>query len=177
MDVAARRAAQQFEHLRVARLDRPLLVLGDRPIVQRRAPVGRALEDRELSDQRRDGLDDLHARGAGADDGDLLAGEIHRPARPAAGMEGLPAEALDARNARQGVRRQRADGGDQEARAKALACLERHGPLSRGVVEGGRDDVGVALDVAAQVEPVGDVVQVAERFRLGGEMLAPVPLR
>ena len=37
-------------------------------------------------------------------------------------------------------------------------------------------DAGLELNVAAQIEPVGDVVQVALGLGLAGEMLLPVPL-
>ena len=37
-------------------------------------------------------------------------------------------------------------------------------------------DPGGELDVAPQVEPVGDVVGVAEDLRLGGVLLGPLPL-
>ena len=47
----------------------------------------------------------------------------------------------------------------------------------RGVlVEGHRDDRGVERDVAAQVEPVGDEVQVGLDLRLGRHGLGPHPL-
>src|SRR5262249_26949035 len=44
-----------------------------------------------------------------------------------------------------------------------------------GFVVGRGADPGVALDVAAQVQLVGDVVQVAEDFGLGRVALAPGP--
>ena len=46
-----------------------------------------------------------------------------------------------------------------------LACL----------VEGAAVTRGVELDVAAQIEAVGDVVEVAQDLRLGGDTLGPVP--
>ena len=38
-----------------------------------------------------------------------------------------------------------------------------------------RRDAALELDVAAQVELVGDMVEIAQRFRLRGEVLLPVP--
>ena len=49
------------EDFRVARLDLPLFLRGDRPVAQRRAVVGGALEDRDVRRGVRDLGDDLHA--------------------------------------------------------------------------------------------------------------------
>ena len=38
------------------------------------------------------------------------------------------------------------------------------------------DDAALELDVAAQIELVGDIVQIALGLGLAGEMLLPVPL-
>ena len=43
------------------------------------------------------------------------------------------------------------------------------------LVEFGRDDIRVQLDVAAQVEAVGDVVRVAQDLGLAGVALGPLP--
>jgi hypothetical protein len=45
----------------------------------------------------------------------------------------------------------------------------------RLVVEPGLGDLGLELDVAAQVETVGDVVGVAQDLGLGGVTLRPLP--
>ena len=58
-----------------------------------------------------------------------------------------------------------------------LAAVGGDVPAARGLVEDGGGDAGLELDVAAQVEAVGDVVEVAEQLRLGGVALGPVPLR
>src|SRR6516165_4539090 len=39
-----------------------------------------------------------------------------------------------------------------------------------------RDDAAVELDVAPQVELVGDVIEIAFGLGLGGKALAPIPL-
>jgi hypothetical protein len=49
-------------------------------------------------------------------------------------------------------------------------------PAVRGAVERGRRDARVQLDVAPEVEAVGDVVQVAEDLRLRGVALGPLPV-
>ena len=50
------------------------------------------------------------------------------------------------------------------------------GPPPGGLVEGRRRHARRELDVAPQVEAVGDVVDVGEDLRLGGVPLAPLPL-
>ena len=148
----------------------------DLAVVQRRAPVGRALEHCELLRRLRHFLDGLNAGRTGADHRDPLALEAHRLVRPARGVAALPLEGLDAVDARHGEGRERADGGDQEARGVGAAVLERDLPAPRLLVPVGRADLAAELDVAAQVELVGDLVQVAQRLGLGREMLRPVPL-
>ena len=63
----------------------------------------------------------------------------------------------------------------QEARLRLLAAFQGHGPLVGGVIPMCGRDCAAELNVAAQVELVGDMVQVSQRVRLGGEMLLPVP--
>ncbi len=120
-------------------------------------------------------LDGLHAGRTGADDRDALALEADRFVRPAGGVAGLAAEGLDPLDAGHGRGRERADGGDQEAGGVAGAVFQRHVPGSRGFLPVGGGDPAVELDVAAEVELVGDVVQIAQGLGLGGEVLDPVP--
>ena len=63
----------------------------------------------------------------------------------------------------------------QEARPRLLAAFQGHGPLVRGVIPVRGRDRAAELHVPAQVELVGDVVQVFQRVGLRGEMLLPVP--
>ncbi len=159
----------------IARLDRLHLFLADLGIVQRRRPVRPALEDGELLRLFGDFRDRLDGGGAGADDADALAGEIHRRVRPARRVIGRAAEALHARDGRHGVGGEDADGGEQEPRPCLLAALQRHGPLVRRVIPMRRRHRAAELHVAAQVELVGHMVQVFQRVGLGREMLLPVP--
>src|SRR5262249_53505808 len=64
---------------------------------------------------------------------------------------------------------------NQELCPGPIAALEHDLPAVPGLVIGGRGDPALELDVAPQVERVGDVLQVAQRLRLRGEMLTPVP--
>src|SRR5207237_3389429 len=82
------------EHLGVTGLDLFLRLSVDLAVVQRRTPVGRALEHGETADLGRNRLDGLYARCTRADHGDALASEIDRLVRPAHGMESLSGEAL-----------------------------------------------------------------------------------
>jgi hypothetical protein len=88
---------------------------------------------------------------------------------------GLAREVLDAGDPGQGGRRQRAHRGDEIARPVAAAVLQGDLPGDAGLVEGGGLHRAPELDVAAQVERVGDVVQVALGLGLGREVLGPVP--
>ena len=175
MQEAGKRLLAAGEHLGIAGLDLLLRLGVDLAVVQRRAPVRRALEHREMADLAGNGLDGLHAGGAGADHGDALAGEIHRLLRPSRGVEGRSLEIVAPLDPRQGRRRQRPDRGDQEPRAEAAAVLQRDGPAPRSVLVNRRRNPAAKLDVAPQVELVGDMVEIAQRFRLAGKMLRPVP--
>ena len=57
----------------------------------------------------------------------------------------------------------------------AAAVFERHVPGAGFVLVVRGGDAAAELDVAAQVELVGDMVEVAQGLRLAGEMLGPVP--
>ncbi len=164
-----------LEELGVVGLDPGLGLRVDRAVVQRLAPVRRALEYREVPRGLGHLGDGLHAGGAGADHRHALACEAHRLVRPRGGMERLALERVDARNARHGRRRERADGRDQEARAVPAAVLQGHLPGAGVVLVVRGSHPALELDVAAQVELVGDVVEIAQRLRLRREMLRPVP--
>ena len=165
-----------LEHLGIACLDGALLLRGHGAVVQRRAQIRGALENGEVRGGLRHFLDCLHAGRAGADHRHPLAREAHRLMRPSVGVEGLALEALQSLDARQGRRRKRPDGGDQEARSMAVPIFQDHIPAPPFLLPVRRRHAAVELDVAAQVELVGDVVEVAQRLRLGREMLGPVPL-
>ena len=164
-----------LEHLRVVGLDPGLRLRVDRAVVQRLAPVRRALEHGEMPGGLGDLGDRLHAGGAGADHGHALAREAHRLVRPVAVWKDWPGERVHALDARQRRRRQRADGGDQKTRAVPAAVLQRHVPAPRRLLVVGGGHTAAELDVAAQVELVGDVVEIAQRLRLAGEVLRPAP--
>src|SRR6185312_4552474 len=159
----------------IAGLDLFLRLGVDLAVVQRRAPVRGALEHGEVADFACNGLDGLYARRAGADHGDALALEVDGLLRPTRGVKALALKTVEAFDAGQGRRRQGPDRGYQEARRVAAAVLQCDGPASRVFIIDGCDDTALELDVATQVELVGDVFAVAQRFRLAGEMFGPFP--
>src|SRR6185437_17022578 len=105
-----------------------------------------------------------------ADHRDPLAFKAHRSMRPARGVAGLALECLDAVDARHGRRRQRTNRGDQEARGVAAAVLKGELPPMRLILPMCRGHPAAKLDVTPEVEPVGDMADVAQRLRLAGEM-------
>jgi len=96
--------------------------------------------------------------------------------RPSAGVISLAPERVDPLDFWCIRRRQTARGHHAISRLNRFAASDRDTPLARRVVEGGGFDARIELDVAAQVEPVGDVIGVTQNFRLGRIPLAPVPL-
>ncbi len=176
MDEAARRAGADREDLVVAGLDVGHLLGPDLGVVQRRAPVGTALEHGEVAHLVGDGADHLHAGGAGADDGHALARQVERLLGPVVGVERLALELVDALVARQRRRRQQTDRGDQEAAVMSRPSSRCRRHIVASSSQWADSTVAVELHVPAQVELVGDVVQVAQVLGLAGEALLPVPL-
>ena len=168
----------------VAALGEDLVVAGadvghrlgrDRAVAQRRAPIGGALKDREMTNGLGDLGDGLDARGAGPDHGHALAGKAHGAMRPQAGVPGLTLEGVHARDPRHGRRRQRPQRRDQEARAGGFAILEGDFPFVRRLVPVCSLHARIEGNVAVEVELVGEELAVAQVLRLAGEMLLPVP--
>ena len=156
-----------LEHLRIAGPDFAHLLGADLAVVQRRAPVGSALEHGEAARGLGNLLDGLHAGGAGADHRHALPFEADRLVRPARSVAGLALEALYARDAGHGRRGKGADGGDQETCGEVAAVFQHDIPAPRRVAVVGGAHPGLELDVAAQVELVGDEVEITQSFRLG----------
>ena len=120
--------------------------------------------------------DDLHAARRGADDRDALAGEVDRLGRPPAGVVRLAPEVVTPGHVGEVRNRQHAGGRDEEPGPDRGAVAERDRPGARRLVEDRRGDPGVEADVAAEVEPVDHVVEVALGLGLGREVLLPLPL-
>ena len=153
-----------------------LLLGGDGPVVERGAPVGGPLEDLDGGDLLRDGRHHLHPARRGADHGHPLAREIHRFGGPLARVVLHPAEILAARHIRDVGHRQHPGGGDEEPGSDGRAVLSRDRPGPRPLVPDGGGDGGAEAHVAAEVEAVDHVVEVALDLGLLGEVLLPRPL-
>src|SRR5271168_2215581 len=119
---------------------------------------------------------ELDAGRAGADHADALAREVRFLMRPARRVKRLAFETVDAGEIRNIVRRQYADRRDEKSRARPVAIVEANLPLVRRLVEARRIDARVELDVAAQIEFVGNEIQITLGFGLRGKMLLPIPL-
>jgi hypothetical protein len=127
---------------------------------------------RGLLGDDRDGLD---AGRAGADHGDPLSGEVDLFVRPAGGEIGLAGEVVDPGDGQLLRLGQAAERGDDIFGRDLVALVGGRGPQIRRLVIGERGDLGVEVDVAAQVEPVGDPVEIAEDLLRRGIALGPGP--
>src|SRR5206468_12514577 len=114
---------------------------------------------------------------------DALAGEVDRLAteararvRPLAGPHDLSLEAFGAGEVDRLGQREAAHGEDEEARVHAVATIGVDRPQVVGLVEAGRGDARLELDIATEVEAIRYLVDVAEHRRLVGEAVGPVPL-
>ena len=163
---ARRRRAVRVNFL-VTGFDFLHLLLAYFGIMQGRRPVGSALKNGEVLRLFGDLRDRLDGGRTGADDADALAGEVHRPVRPPRRVIGRALETVPARNGRQRIGREDANGGEQEPRGCLLAAFQCHVPLVRRLIPMRGRDRAAELYVPAQVELVGDVIQVFQRVGLG----------
>src|SRR3954454_6587521 len=124
-----------------------------------------------MTDGFSDLLDRLHGGRAGADDANPLAGNIDALLGPAMGMAGQAFECIDAGNVRHCRRRENANRGNQKTRRKPVTTLKRNLPAASLFLVMRRVDAAVELNVATQVEFVGDIVEIALGLGLGREVL------
>src|SRR5262245_17448056 len=176
MDVAAGCRAAKRQDFRIAGAYLTHLLFGNPAVVLRDAAVRVTLKDSQSVCGLCDLLDGLHGGCAGADDPDALAGEIDPFLRPVVRMAGLAFERGDTRYvARHGRRREDADCRDQKPCRIAAAILQHDLPASCGLTIASSGYARVELNVPAQVEYVGDRIEIPLGLGLGREMLAPVP--
>ena len=116
-----------------------LFLRRDRPVVERRAPVGRALVHGQRGDLVGDRGDQLHAARSRADHGDALADEVDRRLRPQTGVVRLAAEAARGRE-RPGRTAATARPSRRSARATRIGAHRRRSTaqVAVGLVEHGR---------------------------------------
>ena len=87
-----------------------------------------------------------------------------------------PLKAVHAFQPRQRRRRQQPDRENDEPACQLAAVVELEPPQIIRLVERGRLDLAVELHVFAQVELVGDVIEITQILGLGREAFLPVPL-
>ena len=95
---------------------------------------------------------------------------------PAAGVVTLAGKGIEPRDVGHMRRREGTDRTDQKLGRDALAGAGLEPPALCLFVIAGVAHPGFELDVAAQVEPVGDVLQIGQHRGLIGLGLGPVPL-
>ena len=125
---------------------------------------------------RRNNRDCLDRRRARADDTDPQPAGIDALVRPRAGVISRALELIEAREVGYARCREAARGHDAEARPDVVALISEYGPTLGLFVVGRRDDRGLEVDAALEIEPFGDMVGIFEDLRLSGELFAPPPV-
>ena len=118
----------------------------------------------------------LYPRGASPDHANAFALKRNRLLRPAAGVVALTGKIVESREVGFVGRREGADCADQKLSRDTLASAGLNCPALYRFVITGVAYPGLKLDVAAQVEPVGDVLKVVQYLLLAWLGLGPVPL-
>src|SRR4051794_13625558 len=150
--------------------------LVDRVVTCRDGVLRGSLEDVEVAGLLGDHRDRLHTARSGADHADALAGEVHASVGPGTGVVGVALERIAAWDVRDLPGGQAADRGDEELRRDAVALVGFDFPPAGRLVEVSGGHPGLELSVAAEVESIGDVVEVTEDLRLLWVLAAPLPL-
>ena len=153
----------------------------DRVVVAHVDRRRRALEDVELLARRGEVGDALHRRGAGADDADPLVGQLvhRRPDRvaagvvvvPAAGVEGVALEVLEAGDAGELRHVQRPGAHGEELRRELVAAVGADDPRVTVVVPLQVRDLGVEQRVVVEAELLPDALAVLEDLGRVGVLL------
>ncbi len=117
----------------------------------------------------------LHARRSRTNDADALAREVDRLLRPLAAVQDAALEAFLARIVRAFRRRELPHAEDETTGGPDSAVFRGDGPAAVVLVIDRRLHPRVEADVSTQVEPVGDMLDVAQDLRLRRVALAPAP--
>src|SRR5580658_5092030 len=168
---------------------RPLRVLLAQPILQlplrrgiecslphRKRHIGRPLKDCQVRYDRAYLLNDLDARGAGADYSNPLAGEVYPFLGPLSSMEQTAQEIVPALDIwKMGLG---SDPGaqDQVTRAGSAAAFGAHDPAALGFVKLCLADSGAEPYVPAKAELLVDIVKVRPQLVPGGVQFIEVPI-
>ncbi len=135
----------------------------------------RSLEDRQVRGGLSDHRDGLDSRGSGPDDADALAREVDAIVGPATGVDQLAGEGVPPFDVGKVGGREATGGHDDEPGGDRLAGVGGDPPPQPVLVEDRRFDPRLEGDVAAKIEPVGDVLGVPKDLGLGGVALGPLP--
>jgi hypothetical protein len=120
-------------------------------------------------------VDELDARGAGADDAHALAGQVHALCRPSAGVAPVALEAVQALEVRYVVCRETTHRRDQETGARPVTIRQLDLPEVFAFEIDRRGHARVEPNVSAQIELVRHIVEITFVFRLTLIMFLPVP--
>ena len=175
MNKRPRRLAALLENLRVIGFDFPLHLIGNGAVPQRRAVVGRPLENRKVSHLFGYLGNQLHCGSSGADHPHPLAGQVHAFLRPSSRVTPCALVGIQTLEIRHVERRQQANRRHQERRPGLVPVLNLHQPGVPVFLKGTDRDPRVEPYIPPQVELVGDIIQVTLVFGLTGVKLLPVP--
>ena len=140
------------------------------------AVVGGALEYRELLGLLRDFGNCLHCSGTSADHRNALVGEINALVRETAGVIPLALKFFQAPDLRHVGGRKAANGRNEVARRNVFAAVKMNRPALGLFIKFRARHARAKLDVALEVEPFGNMLQIAQYFRLLRVPLGPIPL-
>ena len=172
---AGRRVAPLLAARAVIRLDARVLLLAHGRVGGGNRIVRRALEHGQVRGLLCDHRRHLHAGRAGADDGDALAGKADLVLGPHARMDDLALEGVLPRNVRPLRGGELPDAHHEEAGGPAPSVPGAHRPARGGLVVFGALHARVQFDMAAQIEPVRHMGDVAQDLGLRRIALAPAP--
>ena len=118
----------------------------------------------------------LNPRRTRADHSDTLAFKRHRLMRPLPRMVALARKILDAGDIGEVGRRESTHRADQELSGCGNARAGRHRPSLGRLIVAGTLHPRLELDVATQMEAIGDVFDIIQNIRLLGLGLFPFPI-
>jgi hypothetical protein len=137
-----------------------------RAVGRRDGELSGALEHGQLPGLLGDHRDGLDGGSSGADDCHPLARQVNRLVRPVRGVQRQAPEHFGAREDRLVRRRQAADRRDQVGRGGLGAVRGPYGPPAGVLVVAGAGDPGIESEVVAQLQPVGDVLEILQDLGL-----------
>ena len=117
----------------------------------------------------------LDSRAACADDPDTFRPQVDAPVRPVAGVIPVAGEIGQAGYIGHRGARKAAGGEDAVPGGHGVALVGHYVPAQGVLVQYRPGHVATEGEMAPQIEPVGDVVQIGQDLGLRGEAFGPVP--